>query len=1065
MKRLIAVAAFAVTGLFSWAGAPTLETIVVNGNMTDWTAVLQNPNNVTLDGASASDCANSADRDCPVQSTGRDMLKFAWTYDTDNIYLYVERVGSSTNIQNFFFIMDLAQDKKADSTDLVLHVSFQGSTKNTDLTLYRYDPLEPGGDSLTDASGLIDGYDMPGSLSVIPAGDPHYFSVTGLKAGNSTGSAFESYVPWAKVGAAYGTPIFYHVSSGNNASLSQVDDNLGGPGGGIGAFAYYWIQLWPDSYSSVSPGTQAAYVHTVKNNGSFDDTADFYAESSSGVPLSIYWDDTLIATDATGNGSFADAGDYLAPGHDSNSDGRPDMALSPWTIRAVSLVADTSGVPPGCAEISRLHAVSAGDGSGATVTDTTYVGEALLYPDRSVSISAGETAVLEHTLFNGRAGDRFELSLQGTQGYSVSLYLGSVILGTDHDSDGNWDVVDPAFDADLDGAPDLFLDQNGSVSLSLAVSVPPGAVLGTVDQIDLFAGAFSNGSAVSASDMITIRASLTLTPSYSMTEGTEKYGAAGTSVFFPHKLQNNSGSTARFTFRAAGYEPFNSSSWQMTVWSDPDGDGKISDGADITFTDEIPAMGGESYVVVQVQIPPSVTPPASSDALVTAVRCLASDCSSWDPAVTASTEDDLRVSYIVPYADEIFSMQENHFAPCRMIHCKAYNVVPNQAGRYSLIVRDPLSNEVRNVVKITDASGSFTDSFSLEAVSQPGTYRLVLQDDGVVIDDKPLYIEKNGTVSVSAEPLGRTLSSPLVMEAVLGNQNPFAPIVDGSVFFLVRNEDGTLYLKDDGSWGSYSEGWYTRLVGGVDTAAGDVSAVTCGFAGVSFPSYGPYSLCSYWDLSCGSETSSVDDIAFGCSTFYVVRWESYEDEEATIPKSMFPASGTVYFSGEGYEPSAYHSLALYAEGGELLSFADVQADSAGNLKHQFTASSLGDGSFHMVVFPQGSFAPAYSSSMAHSLAEKDFTVFSISLLRNGEITSLNPVSPPLSSIFVQAYPLYPALSGTDDLEKGGFAPGDTFPHETTDLGESVPLVFYELAGVPGDSLRVSIEDGKIKVIY
>ena len=342
MKRLLAVVTFTVTGLLSWAGAPTLETIVVNGNMTDWTAVLQNPNNVTIDGASASDCSYSTDRDCPVQSTGRDMLKFAWTYDPDNIYLYVERAGSSTNIQNFFFIMDLGQDKKANATDFVLHVSFQGSTKNTDLTLYRYEPADPAGDPLTDASGLIDGYDMPGSLSIIPPEDASYFSVIGLKAGNSTGSAFESFVPWTKIGATYGTPVFYHVSSGNNASLSQVDDNLGGPGGGIGAFAYYWIQLWPDSSSSVSPGAEALFLHTVKNNGSFDDVADFFAESSSGVPLSIYWDGTLIASDATGNGTFTDAGDYLSPGSDSNSDGRPDIALPPWTTRSVTLAIGTA---------------------------------------------------------------------------------------------------------------------------------------------------------------------------------------------------------------------------------------------------------------------------------------------------------------------------------------------------------------------------------------------------------------------------------------------------------------------------------------------------------------------------------------------------------------------------------------------------------------------------------------------------------------------------------------------------------------------------------------------------
>ena len=74
-----------------FAGTPTLKTITVDGDMSDWAEVLSNPIQVTTDGISSDPCSLSdpVDRDCPVQSNGRDLSEFAWTYDSNNIYLYV----------------------------------------------------------------------------------------------------------------------------------------------------------------------------------------------------------------------------------------------------------------------------------------------------------------------------------------------------------------------------------------------------------------------------------------------------------------------------------------------------------------------------------------------------------------------------------------------------------------------------------------------------------------------------------------------------------------------------------------------------------------------------------------------------------------------------------------------------------------------------------------------------------------------------------------------------------------------------------------------------------------
>lgn len=78
-------------------GQFTLTTINVDGNIADWAPVHADLDNNVCDGP-----ANALiDRDAPVQSTGRNLTHFAFTWDLSNIYLFTERVGSASNVQNF----------------------------------------------------------------------------------------------------------------------------------------------------------------------------------------------------------------------------------------------------------------------------------------------------------------------------------------------------------------------------------------------------------------------------------------------------------------------------------------------------------------------------------------------------------------------------------------------------------------------------------------------------------------------------------------------------------------------------------------------------------------------------------------------------------------------------------------------------------------------------------------------------------------------------------------------------------------------------------------------------
>ena len=115
-RSRIAVALLAMAMPFAtWAlctcgfgdGLFTLVSINVDGNINDWTPVHADVDNNVCDGP-----ANGAsDRDAPVQSTGRDLTHFAFTWDANNVYLFTERSSSVSNTQSFVYYADADNDR------------------------------------------------------------------------------------------------------------------------------------------------------------------------------------------------------------------------------------------------------------------------------------------------------------------------------------------------------------------------------------------------------------------------------------------------------------------------------------------------------------------------------------------------------------------------------------------------------------------------------------------------------------------------------------------------------------------------------------------------------------------------------------------------------------------------------------------------------------------------------------------------------------------------------------------------------------------------------------------
>jgi len=1127
MKKTVGFLLFLSFGLLAFAGAPTLKTITVDGDMSDWAPVLANPIQVTVDGATASPCSGSTpvDRDCPVQSTGRDMVKFAWTYDASNIYLYVKRVGSSSNSQTFFFAMNVNQNKRmgafADHPDYVLVVDWKGSNRSTGIQLYTYLPADSvNGDPLVNASGFADGYSLPGSIGTLVWSD---YMKSG---GSASGQEMETYVPWLDIGVPYGTPIYYHVSSSNNTKLSTAQDNLGGPGGGLGAFGYYQHTISPDSQGSTAPGGTVSYTHTLSNNGSFPDTYTIGASSSIGYPLSLYVNGSSVTLPAT-------------------------VALDAGASATIRVDVATVASPASAVDTTTISASSAGDGTMVSATDTTYVGTVSLAPNGNATAVPGMAASYSHTLTNLLASDTFNFSVSGSAGWRLDLYEGSTLIATDLNGNGVWDNITTGYDTDGNGLPDLAVANGESQPISLVVTPPAGTPVGATNTATLSAAGVTGGGSASVTDITTVKQRLTVSPSYLISDGTNLYSGAGYPVYFAHTLVNSASTADTFNFYAPGYSPSSSAGYTVTILSDPNGDGNPSDGFPISSTGPVAANGGVFHFIVEVDVPSNILPPATDSTVVTVVRCADAGCTTSDTTVKASVTDETMVSYIVPFMDPIHAVQRSAFAPCETVYMGGYNLIPDTY--YYLLYKNNAGSVVRTVNLLADTNGTFSDTYTFPATAS-GTWMVILQDArGGNLDSVTLTIQRSAAVTLQPAASGLPLAAAsVVANAHLADSNSISTYSGSRVNYVVKSPDGTQYLKSDGTWSAYSAGSLTSSHSLTDVGPGASVDDTFSAPSVTFPGYGVYSLCATWESPCGSDSSTADDLAASCTNLYVVSWTSYADAGHTSPSASFEVPAVAYLEGQGYGGSTSYTVALYGPSGSLVTTSTSTSDSSGLLDWSVDTQTLSAlGTYHAVVYPAGAAVPSIfsasdtlmlavqafdatlsapaligpvldgdttasgtSSAPAGSLvtlydngapvgtasvqAGGTFTITSsiaftagdqltaivqvgsatsspsapltvnppVSLLRYGGVSSLSPLTPSAGSIFVQQYPSDPALDPSRDLEVSGFVSGASFPHESTDMqAGSPPLVFYELSGTSGDTLRVTKSGGKIVITY
>jgi uncharacterized repeat protein (TIGR01451 family) len=269
----------------------------MDGNVADWGTtsqpgtILNDQDNNVCDGPSG----GIPDLDAPVQSTGRDIVQFAYTYDDSFLYFYTERIGSTSNTQTFLYYADVDNDGYQEDGEPVIVVEWQGNTGQINAYIASYNPVDAvNGDSTVDSAGLGDGYALPGNLKSISSA----IGTSSGTYGSSSGLAMEFRIEWTRLGFTGPVGHTIHVSSTNanknaNNLGAQIDDNLGGCGGGAGTTQYADLDFSGAYSLQGAPASTVYGLHHLVNLGNGDDSFAFaYTITGPHTPtVTLYLDD------------------------------------------------------------------------------------------------------------------------------------------------------------------------------------------------------------------------------------------------------------------------------------------------------------------------------------------------------------------------------------------------------------------------------------------------------------------------------------------------------------------------------------------------------------------------------------------------------------------------------------------------------------------------------------------------------------------------------------------------------------------------------------------------------
>lgn len=465
----------------------TRTAITLDGNMSDWAGVLNDPDN------NSCDPLGTADRDYPIQSTGRDLTQFAFTWDATYFSAITTRAGSSSNTNNFIYYGDGNNNGLMETGEPMIVVGWQGSNRSVAVSIGTYVASASGGDPLVDGTNYADGYDLPGVIANLP-NSPNYSG----NWGSADGTQMEWRVPWTDLGTASGAAISWHVSTTNSnpgagSFPAQLDDNMGGCGQCPGTNQYGGAAIGFNQSVTASRNTTAYLPATVTNSGNGLDRFDLATTASgSFTPTAFRYYRDL------GTVGVYDAGtDTLLT--DSDADGVPDTG--PLTINASLAIIIAADIPNAAGTATLVTTAT----SNFIPTCSVNFTPASATVTNSVSIVPGISGTVYFDANHNASRDAAE------SGTGLTLYVKAVSSGSPSGPASGYAAVDPSsgyytMPSLPVGTYLLVLDTNATLS-DVNANAPAGwvgteaatlsrtATLGTVDLVSENFGLY-NGSRI-----------------------------------------------------------------------------------------------------------------------------------------------------------------------------------------------------------------------------------------------------------------------------------------------------------------------------------------------------------------------------------------------------------------------------------------------------------------------------------------------------------------------------------------------------------------------------------------
>ncbi len=843
-RRLAAL--LTVLALAPGAGAgqaPVLATIAIDRDVTDWAPILLNPVNASWDGdGSRVACIYSTDRDCLVSAPQHDLARFAWTWDSQFLYVYIERSQPSGPWSYYHVYLDANRNGQMQTGEPMLALRWNSSGTTTEWSRGSYVAASPFGDPLQDAQQFADGYDMPGSMSSSAALPPQQ------AAGLTGGTIFEGAARWSDLGLSGPAAMFFHVASSSSANIpGSLQDNMGAQGGGRGDTGYRGITLSAAPATSAGPSQTARISHVACNTGNLPARFNLRAISSRGHDITFWRDDdsdgfpdTYLARDASGDGDLTRSRDDLPAAGDANGDGLLDLGvIAPGACVTFMLEQTYPNNSNGTIEtiqvtVSQLEAPE----EQAQRTDTIVIGRLTLRAAEQRLGTAGDFAWLPHRLRNNTtSGERVDLTAASTRGWSTSFW-------TDPEGDG---LPGPSsvlvFDTDGSGAPDLNVGASAEVPFLLRVAVPAGAATGLVDTITVRA-VIQGSVRDSLIDTVTSARAVEVTPDHTVAAGDERYGGAGGSVYFSHVVRNAQGVEDSFDLIVNV-----DVGWGYQLLSDPDGDGKPYDSFSLAgITGAVAPSGGTFPFLVRVDIPAGSATGSRAGVTVTAR-------SRSNAALSAFASDEAFAAIIRAYEDSAHVVNITQAPPCSVVHAKATGLQALSAS-YRIAWRRPDGTAVRVTPRQADAQGTVSDSLTLPADNIGTGWSAEiqqLQSGSWVLMDAARFASVDPVQVLSLTPVQASLdlrAPALTVTAQLRNTLASRAVTGLATRWVVLTPDRTRYLRSNGIFASYSgtESTFTETLA---FAAGETRTRLISIGSPNFPAEGDYPVEFWMSSSCG----------------------------------------------------------------------------------------------------------------------------------------------------------------------------------------------------------------------